>query len=166
MRMTHIVACTESGVIGIDGKMPWHLPADLKFFKQQTSGHCLLMGRKTFESIGRALPGRHSIVLTNSPSPLPENCQSASSFDAAIAAWRQLQNDFPGELFIIGGGEIYRQSLPMVDRVLLTTVKGNYTGDTYYPLSAMREQFRQVTKTCHSGPIDFSFSEWLRDPAS
>jgi dihydrofolate reductase len=123
-----IVAMSENRVIGRDGGLPWRLSADLKRFKQLTMGHHLLMGRKTFESIGRLLPGRISVVITRLADYQAAGAVVAHSLEAA----RKLAADDP-EVFIIGGGEIYRQALPQVDRIYLTRIHAQVEGDTYFP---------------------------------
>ena len=119
MRISLIAAVSEDGVIGRDGGLPWHLPDDFRFFKRTTTGHCLVMGRKTFDSIGRALPNRTSIVITRDPGWRHEGVRTASSLEAALALARELGDD---EVFIGGGAEIYRLALPLADRLYLTRV--------------------------------------------
>ncbi len=124
-----IVAVAEGGVIGREGKLPWHLPADLARFKRLTMGHHILMGRRTWESIGRPLPGRTTVIISRRGVPgAPEGVHVASSLEAALA----LAGDDP-EPFVIGGGMIYREALPLARRVYLTRVHGTFPGDTYFP---------------------------------
>ncbi|MEN9704158.1 MAG: hypothetical protein RLZZ393_37 [Pseudomonadota bacterium] len=129
MRLTAVVAATENDVIGRDNGMPWHLPADLKHFKEITLGHPVLMGRKTFEAIGRPLPGRRNFVLSRGAVFQAPGVESVGSLDDAIAA----AGDVP-ELMIIGGATIYELALPRTDRVHLTrlhmVVEG---GDAHFP---------------------------------
>jgi dihydrofolate reductase len=129
MKLTAIVAHDPQRLIGADGDLPWHLPADLAFFKKTTSGHPIVMGRKTFESIGRALPKRQNIVLTRDVSWSAEGTtvvHSPTELTAEILS-------HPEPVFIIGGAEIYRQFLPLLDELLVTLVKKPYEGDTYFP---------------------------------
>lgn len=134
-RLTLVVAAAENGVIGRDGDLPWRLPADLARFKRLTMGHPLIMGRKTYESIGRPLPGRLSIALTRQPDwhAGNESVLTAREVEEAIA----LAGGAPGvsteEAFVIGGGEIYRLTLPLADRVQLTRVHASIDGDTTFP---------------------------------
>lgn len=134
MRLSVIVAIAENGVIGRAGGLPWHLSADLKRFKQRTMGHCLIMGRRTFDSIGRALPGRVSIVISRSPSSVPagERILVAGSLDEAanLVSSTDLAQD---EAFVIGGVEIYRLALPLAQRLYLTRVCATVEGDTHFP---------------------------------
>ena len=143
-----IVAAAENGVIGRQGQMPWHLPADLKHFKALTLGHPVVMGRRTFESIGRPLPGRANIVLTAHPTwPAPAGVLVAHSLPEALA----LAATQPGgdEICIIGGGEIYRQALPGADVVHLTEVHTTVPdGDAFFPPLPPRE-WREETRQRH-----------------
>lgn len=127
-RISIIVAVGTNGVIGTDGQLPWRLPEDLKRFRALTMGHAMVMGRKTYDSIGRPLPGRRSIVVSRRPDLAIEGAIVTTSIDAAIAA----AGDDP-EIFVIGGGEIYAASLPMTDRLLVTEVDAEPAGDTHFP---------------------------------
>ena len=130
-----IVATDRQGVIGLGGGLPWRLPRDLKRFRSLTWGHPLIMGRKTFDSIGRLLPGRTSIVLSRSNAwNAPEGVLKARDLDDAHAQAATL--DPNGPIWIIGGGEIYRQAIErdLVDRVELTRVEHLFQGDTFFPL--------------------------------
>ena len=122
-----VVAVSENGVIGVRNQLPWRIPGDLARFKRITMGNTLLMGRKTFESIGKPLPGRTSLVLTRDPSyRAPEGVLVAHGVDEAMAR-------APGpEIFVIGGGEIYDLLLAAADRIYLTRVHGKYEGDTFF----------------------------------
>ncbi|HTT39574.1 MAG TPA: dihydrofolate reductase [Burkholderiales bacterium] len=123
-----IVAMDRNGVIGRQGKVPWRLPADLKRFRTLTMGHHILMGRKTWESIGRPLPGRTNIVVTRNRAYSAPGATVAPSLHAAL----ELARD-DAETFVIGGGEIYREALPLADRVYMTRVQAEYPGDTFFP---------------------------------
>ena len=129
MHLTAIVAHDPNRLIGAGGDLPWHLPADLAFFKKTTSGHPIVMGRKTFESIGRALPKRQNIVLTRDPSWTADGVTVIHS-PADLA---QLEIEQPDPVYIIGGAEIYLQFLPLLDELLVTQVHATYEGDTYFP---------------------------------
>lgn len=115
-------------VIGKDGKLPWHLPADLRRFRQLTMGHHILMGRKTWESIGRLLPGREHVIITREKNYRVPGAKVVNSLDAAIAAAGR-----DDEVFVIGGGEIYQLALPVADRILLTEIHRDFGGDTFFP---------------------------------
>ncbi len=128
MRISIIVAMAEGGVIGLDGGMPWHISADLKHFKAVTMGKPIIMGRKTCESIGRALPGRTNIVITRQADYVAEGMAVANSLDAALDLAGEAE-----EAMIIGGAEIYRAALPGAGRIYLTEVGGEPEGDVYFP---------------------------------
>lgn len=121
-----IAAMSENGVIGAGGKIPWHIPDEFKWFKQTTMGHTLVMGRKTFDSIGRPLPGRRTIVLSRSPLTIP-GVTVVPSLDQLDPA------QIEGPVFIAGGAEIYRQALPRISEIYLTVVKKTVEGDTFFP---------------------------------
>jgi len=125
-----IVAMDEKRGIGVDGHLPWHLPADLKRFKSLTMGHHLIMGRKTFESIGRPLPGRTTIIVTRNNSFQPEGCLVAHSLETALEFARL---DLEDEVFIIGGGDIFVLAIELADRIYLTQVHTNLPADVYFP---------------------------------
>lgn len=118
----------KNRVIGRDGQLPWHLPEDLRRFKQLTMGHHIVMGRKTWESLSRLLPGRHHVIVSRSPGYAVPGAKVASSIDAAIAACGK-----DDEVFVIGGGEIYALALPLADRILLTEIEQDFAGDTRFP---------------------------------
>lgn len=146
MRKAVIVAMGENGVIGLEGGMPWRIPADLKHFKAITMGKPIIMGRKTHESIGRALPGRTNIVITRQADYEAEGAEVADSMDAALAIAGDAE-----EAMIIGGAEIYRAALPIADRILITEVASAPQGDVYFPRferddwnETSREEFQAV----------------------
>lgn len=127
-KITLIAAATENNVIGKDNKMPWHMPNDFKYFKQTTLGHSVVMGRKTFESLGKALPERRNIVLTKDQDWSAENVDVANSIDELLNYCRDER-----EIFIIGGAKIYEQTLPLASKVLLTRIHAHIDGDAYFP---------------------------------
>ena len=128
MIVSIIVAVSENNVIGKDNKLIWHLPADLKNFKTLTMGHHIIMGRKTFESIGKALPGRTSIVITHQSSYSAEGCIVVNSIDEALT---KASDDT--EVFIIGGDAIFQQSLNFATKIYLTKIHRSFEGDTFFP---------------------------------
>jgi dihydrofolate reductase len=131
--LTLVVAAADNGVIGIDNRLPWSLPADLARFKALTMGKPIIMGRKTFESLGRVLPGRPHVVITRqSGLVLPERCHRVGSLQEAITLARSLA-DASGELMVIGGGDVYAQALAVADCVQLTRVHLSPPGDTFFP---------------------------------
>ena len=123
-----IVAASTNNVIGVQGGLPWQLSDDLKRFKQLTLGKPIVMGRKTFESIGRALPGRQNIVLTRQSEFAADDCDVVSSIDAAIAA-----SGDAGEIVVIGGSEIYKLFLPLAERIYMTRVHIDVDGEVRFP---------------------------------
>lgn len=134
MILSHILAMDQNQAIGKDNKLPWHLPEDLKFFKETTQGKIMIMGRKTFDSLGRVLPGRFHIVITRQNLKSDhERVVYVSSLDEAVKLARQMIPQWPEEVFIIGGAEIFKQSLELVDRIYLTKIEKTVDGDTFYP---------------------------------
>lgn len=127
MRLAAIVAMASNRCIGKDNTLPWRLPADLKRFKQLTMGHTLVMGRKTYESIGRPLPGRTMVVLTRQKDYAPEGVRVAHSLEQALELARG------GEVFIAGGADLYQQTLERLGRLYLTRIERDYAGDTFFP---------------------------------
>ncbi len=128
MKVSMIVAASANNVIGVDGGLPWRLSEDLRRFKEITMGKPMIMGRLTFESIGKALPGRHSIVITRQTDYEAEGCDVVATADAAL----ELAGG-ADEVVIIGGGKVYEQLLPMTDRIYLTRVHADFDGDTFFP---------------------------------
>ena len=126
--ITLIAALGRNFVIGADGTMPWHLPADLKHFKATTMGHPMIMGRKTFDSIGRPLPGRRTIVITRNRNWHHPDVETAHSFADALAL-----AGTSDEVFVVGGGEVYEQAMPFAQRMVLTEVDASPPGDTRFP---------------------------------
>lgn len=125
-----IAARARNGVIGLDNRMPWYLPEDLAYFKRVTLGKPVVMGRKTFESIGRPLPGRLNIVVTRNPDWQAAGVQVAHSLDAALALAAAAA---PEEIMLIGGAELYRQALPQADVLYLTEIDAEFAGDAFFP---------------------------------
>ncbi len=149
-----VVAVARNGVIGHRGTLPWHLPEDLKHFKAVTLGHAIIMGRRTHESIGRALPGRRNIVVTREPTAKFEGCEVASSLEAALALARQT-DPMP---MVIGGAQLYQAALPLVTSVWLTEVNRDVEGDTRLPFN--RSDWHEVSR--RAGADDVTFFELVR----
>jgi len=128
-----IVAVAENNVIGKDNTLIWHLPADMKFFKEKTTGHCIITGRKNYESIPekfRPLPNRTNIVITRQKDYYAPGAIVVSSIEEAIEKAKQTNDN---EIFIIGGAEIYRQSIDLADTIYLTKISHNFEGDAFFP---------------------------------
>lgn len=125
-----IVAMDKNRVIGFENEMPWHLPNDLKYFKKRTIGHTIVMGRKTFESLGRVLPDRKHIVLTRGDSKFPDEVEVIHDIaDIQVYAAAHPEE----ELFVIGGGHVFEQVLPFADRIYLTVIDEAFKGDVFFP---------------------------------
>jgi dihydrofolate reductase len=127
-RLSIIVAMARNRTIGIDNTLPWHLPEDLKHFKAITMGHHIIMGRKTYESIGRPLPGRTTVIITRNRDYLMDGCLIANSLDDAI-----MLAAVDSEAFCVGGANLYAQVLPRADRLYITEIKADYEGDAHFP---------------------------------
>lgn len=124
-----IVAASLNGVIGRDGGLPWHIPEDLKYFRKNTVGHAIIMGRKTYDSIGRPLPKRRNIVVTRQANLALSGCEVVHSLEAALAmAW--MEDEEPR---VIGGATLYAQAMPQATRLFLTEVQEHIEGDTFFP---------------------------------
>ena len=140
MRLSMIVAMAENRVIGLDGGMPWHLPGDLRHFKEVTMGHPVIMGRKTYEAIGAALPGRANIVVTRNADFKAPDADVVHDLDAALEkAGAMAEIEGRDEVFIIGGAEIYAQAMPEARRIYLTEVHAEPPGDAFFPALAEGE---------------------------
>lgn len=161
MTVTIIAAMAENRVIGKDGAMPWHLPDDLARFKAITLGHPVIMGRKTFASIGKPLPGRFNIVLSRQEAYAPEGVAVARTLAEALAL-----AGTAGEVFICGGGEVYREALPLADHIHLTVVHRPFEGDTTFP--GLPADFVETAREEGKGepPHTFITFERRREPTS
>lgn len=168
MILTHVVACSENRVIGTQGDLPWNLPEDMKFFRDTTKGHIMIMGRKTFDSFkGRALPNRYHIVITRHPedhfftSTEDAPVVFVKSIDEAIAHAAPLTEKWGDEVFIIGGGEIYKQVMDKTDKIYLTLIHKTFEGDTFYP-EIDEKVFKLVDRRDVELPIPFSFLTYIK----
>ena len=150
MKVVIIAAIANNGVIGAAGKIPWHISDDLKRFKRLTLGHPIIMGRKTYDSLGKPLPGRRNIVLTRGPAIPGVEC-----FAGLDAALETCQTE---TVFIIGGAELYRQALPLANTLLLTHVHRQVDGDTRFP-DFDRNRWQEVAREDYT---DYSFVEYRR----
>jgi len=140
-RISIIAAMARSRVIGAHNELPWHLPEDLKRFRALTMGHHIIMGRKTFESLGRLLPGRVTVIVTRQSGYVVEGAKVTHSLTEAVGACADDE-----EVFIIGGGEIYRDALPIANRLYLTEIDADFVGDAWFPtfdLAEWRESTRE-----------------------
>jgi dihydrofolate reductase len=159
-----IAAVARGGVIGRGGQLPWRLPADLRRFRQLTTGHHLLMGRKTFESLGRPLPERTNVVITRQTDFHPPGVAVVPGFDEAIALARQAGET---EAFVIGGAEVFRLALPLANRLYLTQIDVEIPGDTYFP-KYDATQWRLVEQSHHAldekNPFPMTYLRYERRP--
>ncbi len=155
-----IAAVARGGVIGGENRLLWHISEDLRRFKAITSGHPVVMGRKTWESLGRPLPGRRNVVVTRQSSYRPAGAETVGSLTEAVALFPPEE-----EVFVIGGGEIYRQALPLADRLCLTEVEADYEGDTLFPEWAPAEWTEVFCERHERGekfPFPFTFRDFVR----
>jgi dihydrofolate reductase len=160
-KISLIVAVAQNGIIGTGGTMPWHITEDFAHFKAVTLGHSVVMGRKTYESIGRPLPRRRNIVITRNTELAIEGCEMASSLEGAIAMCEGEE-----EVFVIGGGEIYRQAMPLADKLYITHVGIEAEGDTRFPdidPEVWHEVSREEFPHGSAFPHPFSFVDYERD---
>jgi len=155
-----IVAIAQNNVIGKDNKLVWHMTADMRFFKNTTMGHTLIMGRKTFESFGKPLPGRKSIVITRQKHWKYEGVTVVHSLEGAIKVAPKDE-----EVFIIGGAEIYRQAMPFCKKMYITIIHYDFEGDTHFPPVDF-SQWNLISDKKHladeKNPYDFSFRVYER----
>ena len=161
MRLAIIVAQAENRVIGINNKLPWHLPEDLRYFKQVTMSKPIIMGRKTYESIGRPLPGRTNIVISRQAGYAPVGVKVVPSLESAIELAENIcVIDGAEEAMVIGGAQIYEQALLRANRLYLTQVHSSVEGDAWFPVIAM-EQWQEVGREDFTAkepnPYDYSF---------
>jgi dihydrofolate reductase len=144
-----IVAVSKNGIIGAGGQMPWHIGEDLRMFRRVTTGHPVVMGRRTFESLGRPLPGRTNVVVTRNASWTADGVSTASSLEQALGMFPSTE-----EIFVIGGGEIYAQALPLAGRLYITHIDAEWEGDVRFP-QWDATQWRLVSSEPHARGIDF-----------
>ncbi|HZW45189.1 MAG TPA: dihydrofolate reductase [Dermatophilaceae bacterium] len=152
MTIILLAAVGANHVIGREGEMPWHLPEDLAHFKATTMGHTLVMGRKTYDSIGRALPGRRTIVMTSQIGWHAPSVEVAHSLAEALALAG------PTEVYIVGGGDVYQQAMPFADRLMLTEVDQSPEGDVVFPTIDLAH-WRETSRQAHEG---FAFVTYER----
>ena len=160
-----IAAVARNGMIGAtaEGKpvMPWHLPEDLKHFKALTTGHPIIMGRKTWESLGRPLPNRHNIVITRNAGFRADGATVVPSLPAALALCAD------ATCFVLGGGEIYAQALPLATRLELTEIDAEFDGDTRFP-DFSRSEFSETARSAHvsAGGLAYAFASYRRNASA
>src|SRR4051812_577515 len=160
MNISLIFAASENNVIGKNNQLPWHLPADLKFFKNTTTGHHIIMGRKTYESVGRPLPNRTNVIITRDAGYKAEGCVVVKSLDEALKV-----SAGDNEIFITGGGEIFKQAIHLANKIYFTKIHHSFEGDAFAPAidykiwkEAKREDFQPDEKNKYA----YSFIEFVR----
>jgi dihydrofolate reductase len=156
-----VSAMDKNRLIGKDNALPWHLPADLAFFKLSTMGKPIIMGRKTFNSIGKALPGRQNIVVTNNPDFSATGCDIASSIEAALELSTPAE-----EVMLIGGASLYRQTIDYADVIYLTLIDHAFSGDTWFPeinLDQWEMEIRQNFEADKTNIYPYSFIKLVRE---
>ncbi len=145
MIVSMIVAAAQNDVIGKENQLPWHMPADMKYFKQTTSGHCIIMGRKTFDALGKPLPNRTNIIITRQEDFSAEGCMVVNQLQQAID---YAKDHGETECFIIGGGDIFIQALVWTDKVYLTRIHHDFEGDTFFP-ALSKTDWKEVLNDKH-----------------
>lgn len=163
MILSAIAATSANRVIGKNGDLPWRIPEDFKFFKDKTMGHIMLMGRKTFESLpnGRPLPGRLHVVISRRKDYHPEGAHVFGTIDEAVAFCRTQTQKWGDEVFIIGGGEIFKEMLPVTDRIYLTEIHQNFEGDAFFP-EFDKSVFQETERSPRSEPLPYDFVTYER----
>lgn len=157
-----IVAMSKNRVIGKNNQLPWKLPEDLKRFRALTTGYPVIMGRKTYESIGRPLPGRINIVISRQKDYLAAGCAVVhdleTAFSTAATRWNQENpaSTHPGQTFIIGGAEIYRLAFPLLNRIYLTQIHSELDGDAFFPVIPS-DEFKEASREERLEPFPFTF---------
>ncbi|KKQ46608.1 MAG: Dihydrofolate reductase [Candidatus Moranbacteria bacterium GW2011_GWD2_37_9] len=146
------ISIAENRAIGKNNDLLWHIPEDFKHFKEKTMGHVIVMGQKTFESIGKPLPNRTTIVLSNDPVCNIEGVIMARTFDEVFAKAREIEKE---EVFICGGGSVYAQTIGMADKLYLTVVKGDFEADVFFP---KYDEFKRVVSERKSNDENFEYT--------
>jgi dihydrofolate reductase len=163
MSLSHIVAVSENDVIGVNNTLPWDIPEDMKFFKDKTKGRAIIMGRKTYESVGHPLPNRLSVIITRQKDykvDAPNVIVVPDLKTAIVEAERQISK-WGDEIFIIGGGEIFKESMDMVDIIYLTRIHKSFDGDIKYP-KIDAKKFQLIEQRDRTEPVPFSFLTYSR----
>ena len=166
MTLSHIVAVSENDVIGTNNTLPWDIPEDMKFFRDKTKGHALIMGRKTFESVGHPLPNRLNVVVSRNQDFKYDapNVAIQPDLKSAVALCGSKASKYGDEVFIIGGGDIFKQSMSMVNVIYLTRIHQEFIGDIYYPKISLKE-FELIERRDRTEPVPFSFLTYMRRQA-
>ena len=161
MILSAIAAMAKNRVIGQNGDLPWSIPEDFKFFKDKTTGHIMIMGRKTFESLGGPLPNRLHVVITRQKDYAAEGAHVFNTVEAALAFCRTQTVKWGDEVFVIGGGEIYKEMLSITDRIYLTEIHQDFPGDAKFPEFSLKE-FMETERRPRTQPVAFDFVTYQR----
>ncbi len=166
MIVTAIAAMAANRVIGRDGDLPWDIPEDMQFFRNKTKGHIMVMGRKTFESFPKLLPGRLHVIVTRQADYRPEGTHVFHDLKSALEFCRhktlQEKERWGDEVFVVGGGEIYKQALPFTDRIYLTEIHQEVEGDTKFP-EFDKNVFHEIERHSRTQPVNFDFVTYERE---
>lgn len=164
MIISLVAAAGNNNVIGSNNKLPWKMPADMKFFMNLTMKHTVIMGRKTFESFGKPLKDRKNIIISRNQNLSIPGCDVVYSLKYAIILAKTLAKE-EDEVFIIGGAEIYRQAMPLANKIYLTRIKGDFEGDAYFPVIHSTE-WKEIShieqKADEKNPYPFAFLEYIK----
>lgn len=154
MHISAIVAMSENRVIGRNNQLPWHLPADLRHFKQITMGHPIVMGRKTYASIGRPLPGRRNIIISRNTNFQTQGCEVFNTIDDALLALKNAE-----DIFVIGGAQLFEEFLPRIETLYLTVVHADISGDVFFP-EMDSSQWQEIVREDHlaDGDNEYAYS--------
>lgn len=164
MMISQIVAIGKNRAMGINNALPWHLPEDMKFFREKTKGHVMIMGRKTFESLGTPLPHRQHIIITRQADFKYDHprVKIVSNLQQALQATQEFLPQWPEEVFIIGGSGVFKEAFPITNKIYLTLIAQDFAGDVFYP-DIPENQFIMTEKTeVTTSPIPFAFTTWER----
>lgn len=151
-KISIICAIAENRAIGKNNQLLWHIPEDFKFFKEKTTGHVIVMGQKTYESIGKPLPNRTTIVLSNDPAFKAEGVIIVRTFDEVFQKAREIEKE---ELFICGGGSVYAQTIGVADKLYLTVIQGDFEADVFFP---KYDEFTKIVSERKSGDENFKYT--------
>lgn len=162
MTLSAITAVSQNNVIGLHNDLPWHLPADMRFFKSTTMGHVVVLGRKSYEAFGKAYPGRTNIVITRQQDYTLPDAIVVHSLEEAIQKAKTIEQQ---EIFILGGAQIFGQSMPLIDRIYLTRIYQDFDGDAFFPMMDMKE-WKLVKDEKHDpdekNKYTYAFQTWER----
>jgi dihydrofolate reductase len=162
MILSAIAAMASNRVVGKNGDLPWRIPEDFKFFKDKTTGHIMIMGRKTFDSLKGPLPKRMHIVVTRQKDYNPEGAVVVHTIEEALETAKAQLGLWPDEVFIIGGGEIWKQTMSIMDRIYLTEIKKPYEGDATFP-EFDKNVFKEIERRPRTEPEPFDFVIYERN---